>query len=118
MFVRKLENRSGSISVQVIQKYKGKYSVIKSMGSSKDPNEIEQFLFAGRAFIQDPSNSLPLFSTLSDDDIAVEHFLQGLSNETIRTIGPEIIFGTLFDRIGYNAISDELFRHLVIARLA
>ncbi|MBR4257597.1 MAG: hypothetical protein IKQ17_01045, partial [Kiritimatiellae bacterium] len=26
-------------------------------------------------------------------------------------------FGTLFDRIGYNAISNEMFRNIVICRL-
>ena len=29
-----------------------------------------------------------------------------------------MIFGTLFDRIGFNAIPDEMFRHITMARLA
>jgi hypothetical protein len=118
MFVRKLRNRSGSISVQAIQKKNGAYAVVKSFGSSKDPNEIEQFLFEARAFVHNPTDSSPLFSTLSSEDMAIEHFLKNLSNETVRTIGPELIFGAIFDRIGFNAIPDDLFRHLVIARLA
>jgi hypothetical protein len=32
-------------------------------------------------------------------------------------MGPEIVFGSLFDEIGFNKIEDELFRHLVITRL-
>lgn len=32
-------------------------------------------------------------------------------------LGPEIILGKLFNEIGFNCIKDELFRHLVIARL-
>ncbi len=48
---------------------------------------------------------------------AVKNFCQSLSNNNIRTIGPELIFGTLFDRIGFNAVEAELFRHIVIARL-
>lgn len=51
-------------------------------------------------------------------DIAVENFVEELSNASIRTVGPELIFGTLFDRLGFNAIEEELFRHIVIARLA
>jgi hypothetical protein len=31
--------------------------------------------------------------------------------------GPELLLGKLFDEIGFNKIKDELFRHLVIARL-
>jgi len=41
-----------------------------------------------------------------------------LSNASIRTIGPELIYGTLFDRIGFDKVPDEMFRHLTIARLA
>jgi len=48
----------------------------------------------------------------------VEDFLNQISNSTVRTIGPELIFGTLFDRLGFSIIKEDLFRHLVIARLA
>jgi len=33
-------------------------------------------------------------------------------------VGPELIFGSVYDKIGFNAIASDLFRHLVIARLA
>jgi transposase len=42
----------------------------------------------------------------------------GLSNSQIHTIGPELIFGTLFDRLGFGVIKEKLFRHITIARLA
>jgi len=32
-------------------------------------------------------------------------------------IGPELVLGKLFDEIGFNAITEDLFRHLVITRL-
>jgi transposase len=32
-------------------------------------------------------------------------------------IGPELILGKIFDQIGFNKITDQLFRHLVISRL-
>lgn len=118
MFLRKLKNRSGSISVQAIQKKNGKYSVVKTFGSSKDQNEIKKLLSLAKNFIHNPTDSSPLFATLSNDDIAVQNFVKTLGNATIRTIGPELIFGELFDRIGFNAVQNDLFRHLVIARLA
>lgn len=92
--------------------------VARSFGSSKDPNKIEQLLFEARAFVSNPNDSFPLFSTLTSFDLAIKHFLETVPNGAIRTIGPELIFGTLFDRIGFNAVPDKLFRHLVIARLA
>lgn len=42
MFARKLQNRSGSTSVQLIQKERGRYRVIQTVGTSKDPDEIDQ----------------------------------------------------------------------------
>ena len=43
-----------------------------------------------------------------------ERLVETLCNANIRVIGPELIFGTLFDRIGLKQIPDELFRHLVL----
>ena len=42
MFVRKKRNRSGSISVQIIDKSYGTYRVLKTVGSSSDKEEIER----------------------------------------------------------------------------
>ncbi len=48
----------------------------------------------------------------------IEQVFDSLKNANIRTVGPEIIFGKIYDSIGFNKIQEELFRHLVIARLA
>ena len=53
----------------------------------------------------------------TNTDLAVESFVGNIANESIRTVGPELIFGTLFDHLGFNVVPDELFRHLTIARL-
>lgn len=118
MFVRKLKNRSGSISIQVISKKAGQYKVVKTFGTSKDPEEIELLHRKANYFIHntDP-NQGELFIKKTDADLTVEEFMGTLSNASIQTIGPELIFGTLFDRMGFSQIPDELFRHLVIARL-
>ncbi len=51
-----------------------------------------------------------------------DHFINDvfstLSNASIQVIGPELIFGKIYDRIGYNQIKAPLFRHLVISRLS
>ena len=119
MFARKLKNRSGSISVQVINKDHGRYSVIKTVGTSKDPDEIERFWQQAQHLIYNPDpNQGTLFSMKTPTDQAVQRLMETLFNSSIRVIGPELIFGTLFDRIGFNQIKDDLFRHLVITRLA
>jgi len=118
MFVRKKRNKSGSVSVQVIDKSNG-YRVFQTIGSSKNPDKIKQLVARGWDVIQNHSgNQEKLFSFKTSEDLSIEGFLKELSNAQIHTIGPELIFGNLFERIGFNRIEDELFRHITIARLA
>lgn len=118
MFVRKKKNRSGTTSVQLVDKSHG-YRVIRTLGCSDNPEEIHRLLQWGRQIIASgDGKQFSLFSLHSDQDRAIENFLSQMRNSQIRTIGPELIFGTLFDRIGFGVISDELFRHITIARLA
>jgi len=117
MFVRKNRNRSGSISVQIISKRHGKCRV-ETVGSSKDADEIERLVIEAKNRINNPSNQIPLFSTLSETDLAIKNFLGNMTNLQVHTIGPELIFGALFTRLGFGIINDQLFRHLVIARIA
>ncbi len=117
MFVKKNRNRSGSISVQIISKKFGRYRA-ETVGTSKNPDEIQRFIQEAENRINYPKNQLPLIPTLSKTDLAIKNFLENTSNLQVRTIGPELIFGSLFDRIGFNVIQEELFRHIVIARLA
>lgn len=116
MFVRKLKNRSGSTSVQVIQKIRGKYNVYKTMGSATAQQDIEKLVMLGNQEIDRVLAQPKLF--LSADDRTVEQALSTISNTDIRTVGPEIVFGKIYDSIGFGQINEELFRHLVIARLA
>jgi transposase len=118
MFVRKIKNRSGSFSIQVISKKFGTYRVVRTLGSATNVDEIERLTHMAREFIEHPPHQPPLLSILTDTDIAFQNLIDSLSNAHIHVIGPELIFGTLFDRIGFNAVDDTLFRHMVIARLA
>ncbi len=118
MFLRRKRNKSGSISIQIIDKSNG-YKVIQTLGSSRDFDVVERLMQKGKIVIQgDKSNQLKLFTLLTEEEKAIKNFVDDLNNSQIRTIGPELIFGKLFDRIGFNTIPDELFRHIVIARLA
>ena len=116
MFVRKLKNRSGSTSVQVIQKIKGRYKVLKTVGCATVLHEIEKLVLLAKQEI-DRLNAQPkLF--ISEKDELVDQTLSSIENSDIQTIGPEIVFGKIYDSIGFGQISEPLFRHLVISRLA
>ena len=107
------------MSVQIIKKARGRYRVVRTVGTSKDPDEIERLWQQAQYLASNPDpNQGTLFGMQTLTDQAIQRCMERLSNTSIRVIGPELIFGALFERIGLNRIPDELFRHMVIARLA
>jgi transposase len=116
MFIRQKKNKSGSVSVQLISKHGGRYKVEKTIGSGTTQEHISVLLHQARYELEKMEQQISLF--VSAQDTEIEGYLQTLQNTQIRTIGPELIFGKIYDAIGFNTIDEDLFRHLVIARLA
>lgn len=115
MFVRKKKNKSGIISIQIIDKIEGKYRYIKTVGSSCEKEEIEQLLLQGKQEIEKLQKQISLNFEQNREQEFLHTFFEGI--ESFSLIGPELLLGKLFDEIGFNVIKDALFRHLVIARL-
>jgi transposase len=116
MFVRKKINNSGTISVQIVDKSSGKYRVVKSLGASKNPDRIDYLWRQAHVILPDLIGQTTL-DFYTDNDKRINQYMSNTESFKVRVIGPELILGKLFDRIGFNAIDDELFRHLVITRL-
>ena len=116
MFLRKLKNRSGSTSVQIISKQRGKYKVVKTIGSSDNEQQIQKLVFLAQQEMERLNGQSKIF--ISENDTVIEQLFETLGNSSIRTVGPEIVFGKIYDSIGFNQIKEDLFKHLVIARLA
>jgi transposase len=110
MFVRKKKNSSGSISIQIIKKINGINKVIRTVGSSSNSDEINRLYQKGLY-------DLPRLYGATLFDHLQEPELSQLSNDNIRIIGPELIFGKIFHHIGFSAISDSIFRDLCISRI-
>ena len=115
MFIRRLKNRSGSTSIQVIQKINGRYKVLKTIGCATLLHDIEKLELLARQEIERLTSQPKLF--VSEQDELIDKTLSTLENSDIRTIGPEIIFGKIYDSIGFNKVGEDMFRHLVISRL-
>lgn len=113
MFIRKKKNKSGLVSVQVIDKSSGKYKVIKTIGSSSSLVELEQLYQQALAWLRNYTGSLEL--DFQNEQQIFEKFTNGI--QSIDVVGPELLLGSIFNEIGFNAISDFIFRQLVIARL-
>lgn len=116
MFVREKKNRSGSTSIQVISKFHGKYKVFKTIGSATTQQKIDELILLAKQEIKNIGKQQELFA--SKEDSLADSLFETLSNSSIRTLGPEIIFGKIYDFIGFNQIHEDMFRHLVISRMA
>ena len=98
MFVRKKANPSGSVSVQVIDKSDG-YRVVNAIGTARDPEEVGRLVDMGKAFIRRQSKQCLMFPQDECDNAFVLDFVKTLRNASVRTVGPELVFGRLFDEI-------------------
>lgn len=116
MFIREKKNRSGSVSIQIISKVRGKYKVVKTIGCATEQHKIDRLKIQASQQMEELQRQPSLFA--SADDQLVDQAFSSLSNSHIRTVGPELIFGKIYDYIGFGAIREPLFRHLVVARLA
>lgn len=113
MFVRKKPNKSGKISVQVINKIKGKYKVAKTIGSSSIETEVEKLVALGEEWIINYKGSLEI--PFNDEERIAESVLESV--ESITVSGTELLLDRIFNDIGFNVINDDIFRWLVYSRI-
>jgi transposase len=113
MFVRKKPNKSGLVSVQVIDKSQGKYKVVKTIGSSMDSLEIESLVAEGKRYAQKMMGLQEIDFT--DHKKLYADALSSISSHKL--VGIQYVLGKLFDEVGFNQINEELFKDLVLYRL-
>ena len=115
MYVRRKKNRSGKISVQVIDTSGSTDRLIKTIGSSSDSFEVEQLVEQAHRWMSDYTGQQAIALEYEED-----HRLLTAIHSSLRKvllIGPDLILGKLYDQIGFNAVGSDLLRHLVISRL-
>ncbi len=110
MFIRKKKNSTGSISVQIVNKIGRKNKVLKTIGCSSVPEEIEKFQKQAEYDIH------RLFGPTLFDSPLIPAITE-LSNDDIRIIGPELIFGSIYNKIGFSIIKEPLLKELAISRI-
>ena len=93
------------------------YKVIRTVGSSKDSNEIIHLTQKAYKILPTLFNQQVLDFQTEKEEI-IDNFMNELSNSSIRSVGSEQIFGKIFDKIGFNQVKDnDLFKDLVLNRL-
>ena len=99
MFIRKNRNRSGSISVQIVQKVNRCNKIVKSIGVAKTKREEELLLLLARSELELIQRHQSLF--VEHDDLVVDNFVDSIANDHLQIIGSELILGKIYHKIGF-----------------
>lgn len=121
MFVQRNRNRSGTTTVRVMMRTKDGNHVVKKFGISSEEAELRRLEEEARIWIDEQEGGqlfeyeLAPIGNASDFNRMLTSSVKGLT-----LVGPELIYGRLFDKIGYNKVQtkdNELFKSLVVTRL-
>lgn len=118
MFVRKKPNRSGSTSVVVIEKHKGKVCYLKTIGISSDANEIDELYAQGKRRIMEQIGQRDMFleySRQGEERNVIEGLLSKVEHVLLN--GTQLILNPVYQNIGFDKINDDVLKHLVVSRI-
>jgi hypothetical protein len=110
MFIRQKKNKSGVISIQVIDKSSGKYKLLKTIGSSSDSIQIDKLILEAQNYIKEIKR-LNEFD-FSNSNQLIQNVLENIT--ALKLSGIDLILGKIFDEIGFNKVKDSLFKDLVL----
>lgn len=116
MFVRRNINRSGSVSIQIAYKFKGKTKIIKTVGVAKTEREKELLILLAESEMSRIRGMESLF--VEHDDLVVENFVNSIANDHLQIVGSELILGKIYHKFDFpSGGSCNYFRNLVLCRL-
>lgn len=130
--VRKKRNKSGSVSIVIVDRSNRGYKVVETIGCSKNEDEIEKLYQKALKRINELENNLLNLIDKKEEElkeIKLKEIFSKITNDNIIPIGDELIYGKIFDKIGCNDIFNNLkdiknkkeknflFKSLVISRL-
>lgn len=114
MFIRRLKSKNGKTYIQVVDKSSGRYKVLKSFGGSACDTELSILVSKAEHWILAHSGSLEI--DFSNTNQQIERFLDSVNQ--LNQVGFDLLLGQLFDEIGFNVIGDDIFKQLVLCRIA
>lgn len=117
MFTRRKHNRSGTISVVVVDKSGGRFTEIHRVGVARSEEEAAALEAEGRHWIDTyGGQQLIDFESKAETELrTVEDVLSGIKSARLTAV--QTIINKVYGSIGFNEIKDEELRHLVIGRI-
>ena len=123
LHIREKKNKSGSVSIQIVDRKDRGYKVVETVGCAKNKEEKKFFIDIAKKRISKLKKELypNLFDIYEEQEEEELEFLS-LYNKEIIPIGDELIFGRIFKELGCEKIKikekkKKLFKVLVISRI-
>lgn len=118
MFIRRKPNKSGTFSIQVVDKVRGRYTLVKSFGASRSEDELSYMERQAADYIS-------TYGGQSVIDFEHQERLEGLTEAEklfdsiadIKQDGVRLILEPIYRGVGFEAITDETLKYLAIARI-
>jgi hypothetical protein len=125
LHIREKKNKSGSISVIIVDRNNRGYKVIETIGCAYNQTDLEIFLDIAQTRLKELNKKLyPTLFDTTESELPKHKNLKFINiyNRDIMPIGDELVYGELFNQIGCNKIFVKnkyykLFKALVISRL-
>ena len=119
MFIRKKKNRSGTTSIVVVDKSRGRFKELVTIGVSAEESEIEKFQRQAERWIAAHCGVRDVFkeeAKAKEEEQLARYFLSNV--ESILLNGTQLILNQAFRLIEFDSIDDDILKHLVTARIS
>lgn len=112
-------NRSGNISIQVVEKTGRKNKIVKHIGTGRTPAETEQLIQAARKVIDRERIKSGVISFFDNrfEQSKLQEFLESVSFVQVLDTVTYRFIRHFYQTIGFHKIKDDCFTDLVIARI-
>jgi hypothetical protein len=118
MFVRKKNNRSGTISVVIVSKQAGVYREVRTVGTSSDASKVSELVVQGKEWIHRQNFMPDIFDKYEREKAEREKIEYVFNNiENILLNGVQQILNRVYCLIGFDSVEDRVLKELVVARI-
>ena len=115
MFVRRKPNASGTYSVQVVMKERGRYVVVRTFGSSAEELELSQLEKEARRFISTYGGQRVIDFDAPTAEQEKRFHVSAISS--IVQDGQHLLLDRLYDNIGFGSLGNDMLRDIVVSRV-
>src|SRR5699024_1571243 len=114
VFVRKSAGRSGATKVQIAERRGGRNHIIEHVGTARSEAELAVLMGAARRGVRHGQEARDL--DLGDEDGGGGSTRSGVITGKWSALLWQVL-SSVYDRLGFDAVGDEAFKQLVLARI-